>query len=165
MLEACRDQGIRTAVDTCGFGPTARLLALAPLTDLFLYDLKLMDQARHRHFCGASNVLILDNLKALAQTHANVWIRIPLIPGINDQPEELAAMAEFVQGLQSIKQVNLLPYHRIGVHKFARLGRKYRLPELNPPSTEQVRRALDHFLAAGLNAVAGPEISNLKFEI
>jgi len=154
-LAACRNQEIHTAVDTCGLTPLDDLLGLAPLVDLFLYDLKLMDEERHRHFCGATNGLILDNLRALAESHANIWIRIPLIPGVNDLPEELDAMARFIVGLHGVCQVNLLPYHRTGIQKFQRLGKEYGLPDVRPPPEEQIQLAARHFVAAGLNTKVG----------
>jgi len=89
LLEACRAHGLHAAVDTCGFGCTDHLLAVAPLTDLFLYDLKFMDDEPHRQYCGVSNRPILENLQALGRIHDRVWVRVPLIPGLNDTDENL----------------------------------------------------------------------------
>ncbi len=155
LLTACRAQGINTAVDTCGFAPREQLLAVAALTDLFLYDLKFVDDAKHREYTGVSNATILENLQALSGIHKNIWIRIPIIPGLNDCPEELEAMARLVASLSGVQQVNLLPYHKTGIHKFKRLGQNYRLADTVPPSREYMEAVAQRFNALGLNAKAG----------
>jgi len=138
LLEACRDAGIRAAVDTCGFAPRERLLALAPLVDLFLFDVKLVDDARHRALTGLPVAPILENLQALAAVHGNVWIRIPVVPGHTDAEDDVAATASLVAGLPGVRQVSLLPYHRTGAAKARRLGREYPLDALAPPSPERL---------------------------
>lgn len=154
-LAACRTEGLHTAVDTCGFAPMEELESVAARADLFLYDLKLMDEARHLEFCGVSNRLILENLRKLAGRHHNIWIRVPLIPGVNDAPGDLQAMAAFIAALPGVRRVDLLPYHRTGVHKFEQLGRRYRLGDLPTPTPADVQAALACFTAAGLSATAG----------
>ncbi len=155
LLEACQARGIRTAVDTCGFACTDALLEIARRTDLILFDLKLMDDAKHRQYTGVSNVPILANLKALDQIHKNIWVRVPLIPGINDDDANLGAVARFATSLFGITQVSVLPYHKIGVQKFRRLGRAFPLEDLRPPSPAQVERALGRFRDFGVPATAG----------
>ncbi len=148
LLTACRTQGISTAVDTCGFGPREYLLSLAPLTDLFLFDLKTIDAARHVHYTGVSNASILDNLSALGSVHSNIWIRIPLIPGLNDDDGQLDQAARYVASVHGVRQVNLLPYHRTAAHKYARLGRSCglgQIPDPAPERVEAVRRKLSCF--------------------
>jgi pyruvate formate lyase activating enzyme len=155
VLAECRRRAVHTAIDTCGFADRAGLLSVAALTDLFLYDLKFMDDTRHREFCGASNRTILENLRALAETGARIWVRVPVIPGVNDRPEDVGALAEFIAGLARVEQVNLLPYHRIGMHKFERLGQEYRLPDVTPPSPEHLQAVAAPFQAAGLETKLG----------
>jgi pyruvate formate lyase activating enzyme len=155
MLIACRERGLHTAVDTCGFSPESELLAIAASVDLFLYDLKCMDEARHLELCGVPNGRILSNLRALAGRHPNVWIRVPIIPGVNDQAGELDAMASFVAGLPGVRQVNLLPYHRSGLHKFEQLGQECRVAQVAPPSAERMRAAAACFAAAGVPIKTG----------
>lgn len=155
MLMACRDRGLHTAVDTCGFAPESDLLAIAPLVSLFLYDLKFVDETRHRAFCGVSNGRILSNLRALAEVHRNIWIRVPVIPGVNDQESELAAMAALVAELPGVRQVNLLPYHRSGLHKFEQLGRECQMASVTPPSPERMQAALAGFAAVGVPVKMG----------
>jgi pyruvate formate lyase activating enzyme len=150
LLEASRAAGLHTAVDTCGFAPQGDLLAAAPLTDLFLYDLKGMDEAWHRRYTGASSACIHDNLRVLGQVHGNIWVRVPVLPGLNDDEAQLEAMARFVSSVAGVRQVNLLPYHRAGVHKFRQVGRAYRLERLSPPSPERLEDLAARFRAFGL---------------
>lgn len=155
LLEASRAAGLHTVVDTCGFAPQQHLLALATLTDLFLFDLKLMDDARHRAVTGVSNVPILENLQALDQMHDNIWIRVPVIPGINDGRDDLEAIARFAASIRGVRQVNLLPYHKSGLQKRRRLGHAGAQDDRQPPSAGQMEMAADIFRASGLTAKVG----------
>lgn len=155
MLEACQAEGIRTAVDTCGFGCTHDLLAFARAADLLLYDLKFIDEARHRQHCGATNKPILQNLRALAGTPVPVWIRVPIIPGLNDDTANLTAIAELVRTVPNVRQVNLLPFHNSGLPKHGRLGHEYRLHDVATPSAERMAELVRLFVSLGLNARAG----------
>jgi pyruvate formate lyase activating enzyme len=154
-LSVCRERDLHTAVDTCGYAPREVLERIAPLVDLFLYDLKFLDEARHVEFCGVSNRLILDNLRVLADGTRDIWIRVPVIPGVNDHADELEGMAAFVASLGRVRQVNLLPYHRSGLHKFEQLGMENRLADVEPPTADQLRAAVARFTAVGLKAIAG----------
>ena len=155
LLQAARHDGIHTAVDTSGFGCTDELLAAAALTDLFLFDLKLMDDARHREFTGVSNRPILANLAALDRVHRNVWLRVPLIPGVNDDAANLAAVARLAATLPSVRQISVLPYHRTAAAKSRRLGREFALEHVVPPTAEAVARAVAALGGAGLPVHAG----------
>ena len=127
-----------------------------PFTDLFLYDLKFMDEAKHRRYTGVSNALILSNLEALGRIHPRIWIRVPVIPGINDSEEELEATARFVASLPSVQQVNLLPFHRTGLPKNTRLGRDHGMADVQPPSAAAMdRSATAIFARRGLTAKIG----------
>jgi pyruvate formate lyase activating enzyme len=155
LLEACRSCGVRTAVDTCGFACTDHLLAAASLTDLFLYDVKIMDDACHRRHTGISNVPILENLRALGAAHRNIWLRVPLVPGITDSGENLKAIAALAASLPSVRQISVLPYHPTGIQKFRRLGLAYALDGQAEPSVAEVENALEKFRAHGLEARVG----------
>jgi len=154
-LESCRASGLHTAVDTCGLARPEHLLSVAPVTDLFLYDLKFMDDTKHRRYTGASNALILSNLEALGRIHANIWIRIPVIPGINDSEEDLETAARFVAAIPSIRKVNLLPFHRTGLPKNTRLGRGHEMADVQPPTSAAMARAAAIFSGNGLTAKIG----------
>ena len=155
LLVKCRSKGIHSAVDTCGYAPAEILMDIAPLADLFLYDLKLMDEARHHEYTGVSNSLILENLRLLGQAHGNIWIRVPIIPGVNDGADQLEALARFAASIQGVRQVNLLPYHTPGVPKFRRLGQAYRLADVKPPSADFMESAVAKFHAYGLKTRSG----------
>lgn len=150
ILEACKKQGVRAAVDTCGFGCTDHLLEFARLADVVLYDLKFMDAALHQEHCGVSNKPILANLLALDALERPLWIRVPVIPGVNDTEANLSGIAQFAAGLRSVRQVNLLPYHPTGAQKFARLGRSYPLESTTAPTAGDMDRARRLFEAKGL---------------
>ena len=155
LVEACREHGLHTTIDTCGFGYIDHLLTLAPLTDLFLYDLKFMDDAKHREFCGVSNTPILANLQRLTQVHQNICLRVPLIPGVNDSEENLEGLARWATSLPGVRHVNLLPYHPTGVQKFKRLGHVYQLDPVTPPSSERLQAATALFRRFGFETSAG----------
>lgn len=155
MLTACRDRHLHTVVDTCGFARESDLLAVAPLTGLFLYDLKMMDEAKHRRYTGVSNERILSNLRALGAIHERIWIRVPVIPGVNDSERDLEALARFAAELPIVQQVNLLPYHRTGLPKSRRLGRSTSLADVVPPSDEAMNHAAAIFTSLGLSTKIG----------
>ena len=155
LLEACRTHRLHTALDTTGFGCTEHLLAAAALSDLVLYDLKVFDETRHRTLTGVSNRGIRENLTALDRVHRNVWIRLPVVPGFNDDLAELKQIAEFVAGLRSVTLVNLLPFHRTALHKWQRLGLAHSLEGVQAPSAEFMERAAETFGRMGLKTKAG----------
>ncbi len=121
LLTACKGEGLHTAVDTSGHADPAALEKIMGHTDLFLYDLKHMDPEQHKRYVGASNELILSNL-ALLRGKA-VVIRAPIVPGVNDDEENVRRMGEYVSGL-GFSDVCLLPYHKVGAEKAQRLNRE-----------------------------------------
>ena len=121
LLRACKEEGFHTAVDTSGMTERESLLGIAEHVDLFLYDLKFMDDEAHRKYTGRSNALVLENLRALDEAGAKVIVRIPLIPGVNDDVDEVEKLGEFVSGLKGVREVCILPYHKAGTEKLGRL--------------------------------------------
>jgi pyruvate formate lyase activating enzyme len=124
---------IPTAVDTCGHAAPEIIEEASRCADLFLYDLKLMDERRHAEATGLGNELILDNVRRLGSLGARVWIRFPLIPGVNGDEEDVAAIGRFVRGLRGVEAIQVLPYHRAGEAKRDRLerpldGRRFDVP-------------------------------------
>jgi len=154
-LERLQAEGVHTTLDTCGFAKWPDLSDTAAHANLVLYDVKLMDDARHKAVTGVSNQLILDNLRALAAVHSNIRIRIPVIPGVNDDAENLDATASFLQQLPGIHQIDLLPYHATGEAKFARVGKDYALHGTSSPSREHLTALAAHFRARGLTTTIG----------
>jgi pyruvate formate lyase activating enzyme len=154
FLEASREVGLHTAIDTSGFGDPDALLRLAGVARLVLFDLKLVDDERHRVFVGTSNRLILDNLARLAARHRDVIIRFPLVPGVNDDEAHVKALGAFVSSL-GLGRVDVLPYHRAGISKYHRLGRRYALDSALPPSPELQSHVAGWLRAFGLSVRAG----------
>lgn len=154
-LAACRDAALHTAVDTCGLVETRDLLAAADLADLILFDLKSSDLERHRSATGVSNEKILANLRLLADGPTPIWLRVPLVPGVNDDDEELAGMAHLASKLKAVRQVSVLPYHKLGRDKRERLGLPLLDPEPGAPRSERIRSAVSHFERAGIETFIG----------
>lgn len=138
ILQLCRGRGIHTTIDTCGFTRSDVLGRVAPYTDLFLYDIKHMDPVVHKELTGVSNEIILANLSWLAEAGANVWIRFPLIPGRNDEAENVRRLGSFVCELPRRYPVWVLPYHELGQHKRDRIGMGPNEAELRAPTAEEV---------------------------
>ena len=147
-IHACRTAGIHTAVETAGFGTTHALDAAAA-ADLVLFDLKIFDEERHRQFTGVSNRIILENFVRLTSRHRAVRVRIPVIPGINDDAGNLDAIGSFAS-VYGVTELDLLPYHSAGEAKYERLGRPYALAGIPPPPPDVLRSAARRLEATGL---------------
>jgi pyruvate formate lyase activating enzyme len=151
MLEACGKQNLHRTIDTSGFSDTKNLLEIAKKSELFLYDLKHMDSDVHKKWTGVGNQLILDNLKLLAESGANINIRIPLIKNVNADEKSISDMAEFVSKLPGEKpMVNILPYHNIAANKYNKLGSEYEEFEMAEPLEEEQNKAVKIFEKFGL---------------
>jgi pyruvate formate lyase activating enzyme len=156
LLDECGQRGIHRAVDTAGNVKTETLLEVARRTDLFLYDLKMMDAGLHEQWSGARNEMILCNLKALAETGAHIIIRIPLIGGINDSEENIRQTAEFLNSLTGEKkEVHLLPYHKIAQTKYMKLGKQDDFELFSEPDLETQEHIIATFLEYGIKASTG----------
>ena len=132
ILKKCKEKGIHTAVDTAGHIPWENFEKIMPFTDLFLYDIKCMNNETHKEYTSVSNRLILENLVNLLKWRADVWVRIPVITGVNDTEEEMKNIKAFfdINGYPS--KIELLPYHAMGEHKYAALGKnveKFDVPD------------------------------------
>lgn len=155
LLEACQKEGVRTAVDTCGFAPQQDILRLAALTDLFLYDIKVMDEQKHIQHAGVSNSVILENLVALNRQHENIWMRIPVVPGLNNDSESMLQIARFAETLEHVQQVNLLPYHELGAHKVDRLGHRASVERASACPEEPIESFSEPFQRRGIRVLIG----------
>jgi len=156
ILDRCGDRQIHRTIDTCGFVREDILLNIASRTDLFLYDMKLQDTDKHKIYTGVGNELILSNLTALAKTGANIQIRIPLIKGVNSDPDNIAATAKFIANLPGEKKgVNLLPYHDIATHKYQKLGKSYLADNLQEPDEADLEQVISGFTSYGLAPIVG----------
>jgi len=120
---------------------------------LFLYDLKMMDAAKHLKYTGVDNALILHNLKALAESGAVIVIRMPLIGGVNDDENDIAQAATFINALAGDKpRVELLPYHNIADHKYNKLGKTYAFSDLTAPDEQRQGQIVALFESHGVQA-------------
>lgn len=135
LLENCKSKNIHTAVDTAGFVVENILNGFENLIDLFLYDIKTVDDFKHRMFTGGSNKIILDNLRFLINQGNNIIIRVPVIPGFNNNLHDMKLVGEFVDSLKNISEIHLLPYHKSGTEKYKRLGIKFEMNDEPPDST------------------------------
>jgi len=148
LLKGCREREIHTALDTTGFCDREYLFQIADLVDLFLYDLKIMDDHKHLKYTGVSNNRILQNLRELSLCHDNIVIRIPIIPDVNDHDNDIDAMGKFIKSLLNVREVNILPYHNTGMDKYKRLNIEYLLSGATPPSKdkmEHIKKRLERF--------------------
>jgi len=155
MLKACGQLEIHRAVDTCGYAPSDLLLQVARFTDLFLFDLKALDPVTHRAETGVDNAGILANLKQLSGSGADIVIRIPLIPGVNDDEQSLSNIGEFIAALPRKHPVDLLPYHAAAAGKYKKLGIGLRGSNVTPPAKERVAEIAQHLSAFGLTVSVG----------
>jgi len=138
LLRECKNIGIHTALDTSGYVKWEILSKILVFSDLVLYDLKLVDEVKHQEYTGVKSRLIWDNVKKISQLGLPIWIRIPIIPGYTDDVKNIRALAEIIKELENIERIDLLPYHRLGEAKYKRLGLKYPLEGLEPPSEEEM---------------------------
>ena len=138
LLKACGDLDLHRTVDTCGYADTRTLLNVATQVELFLYDLKHMDSGKHYRYTGVSNEMILTNLECLSRQGARIIIRLPVIPGINDDRENIERTGAFLSALAGVNQVNILPYHPTAEAKYKNLGLKYKAADIERPPRDQL---------------------------
>ncbi len=155
LLQLCGAEHIHTAVDTSGYADCETLMAVAEHSDLILYDLKMMDSARHEKFTGVPNRLILDNLRQLARQRIELIIRIPLIPGVNDDVQNLDRTGSFLQRLPGAAKVHILAYHDFQMTKYARFEMHYRTGNIPLPTGDMLLKAKNHLANYGLEVAMG----------
>jgi pyruvate formate lyase activating enzyme len=136
LLRAAHEAGLHTALDTSGFSRWELYAAALPYVDLVLYDLKSAEPTAHEIGTGVDHALILENLRRLAETEVEILVRVPVVPGFNAAPEQIAAIARIVAGLPRPVPMELLPYHRLGESKHAALGHERDEEPLTPPEAE-----------------------------
>lgn len=128
LLQACKQEGLHTAIETCGYTKKETILRFAEYVDLFLFDLKHIDPDRHFELTGVRNEMILENLEELIMKRNHVKVRIPMLKGINDSEAEIRGVIEFLKPFREFKNfegIDLLPYHKLGVNKYVQLGMDY----------------------------------------
>ena len=142
LIDELKTRGFHLTLDTSGFAAWEVLERIAGKCDLILYDLKTMDDAVHRKYTGVSNRLILDNLRRLSTIGKPIWVRIPFVPGVNDDEENMRRTADFLRPLPNIKRISVLPYHKGGCEKYTNLGKGAGFRAFEPPSEERVGAVL-----------------------
>ncbi len=139
LLRAAKEQGISTAIESTACAQWQVIADLLPYLDYYLMDIKQMDAAKHKAFTGKSNELILQNALKIAESgQTELIIRVPIIPTFNDTPAEIIEIARFANSLPNVKQLHLLPYHRLGQDKYEQLGRDYTLADIRPMERAQM---------------------------
>jgi pyruvate formate lyase activating enzyme len=138
LLKGCKDAGIHTAIETCGYANRADLKVISELTDLFLFDVKIIDAEKHREHTGQSNQVILENLEYLTASGSKIILRFPLIPGITDTDENVGDVIRLMERL-GLKEIDLEPWHSLGVAKYGEFGIENRMAGL-PETGYQVER-------------------------
>ncbi|MGF0039754.1 choline TMA-lyase-activating enzyme [Peptoniphilaceae bacterium SGI.131] len=139
ILQACKDDGINTAIETSGYFKAENIERLGDLVDLFLYDIKHMDPLKHKEWTGVNNEIILENLKFLLEKGYKVRIRMPMLEGVNDSEEEIKALLDFIAPYKYYKNfdgIDVLPYHKMGVGKYDQLDMHYPI-EGDPAVSEE----------------------------
>ncbi len=156
LLAAAKSVGLRTCVETCGFAPPERILAIQPLTDLFLFDIKETDPVRHLQYTSVPNEPILVNLRALHATGSAILLRLPMVPGLNDRPDHFESIVRLTRELPRLLGVEVMPYHRLGIGKQARLGAGTApILDIPAPSTAQIAQWVQELRQLGVHVVNG----------
>ncbi|MFO8010667.1 MAG: glycyl-radical enzyme activating protein [Dehalococcoidia bacterium] len=153
LFRTLKENGIHTALDTCGFAKWDVMESVLEFTDLVLFDIKNMDTSQHIVSTGQNNAMILENARKSAST-VRTWLRIPLIPGFNDSEEHIRQLAEFGYEI-GVEQISLLPYHEWGTPSYERLGREYPLQDMRKIEDAHLEIARDICESAGLKAIVG----------
>ncbi len=156
-LKACKYFGFHTAIDTSGYAPAENFRAVIPYTDLFLYDLKHLDEKIHKDITGVSNRLILDNYKMLLESGSTIMVRIPVVPGLNDGKDDIARLRDYLESTKTecLKKINLLPYHKTGSSKYKKFNLPYSLGTTDGPSVERMNELRNFFGDTGIKVKIG----------
>jgi pyruvate formate lyase activating enzyme len=151
LFERCRRAGIHTCIETSGYAAESSLGQVLPYTDYILYDLKHMNSDKHRQYAGKPNTIILTNARMAAASGVEMLFRIPLIPGVNDDIQNIKETANFLHGLgNSVARIELMPYHRLGKGKYESLDKEYPFSDALSPELEHVESVKKAFEANGI---------------
>ena len=154
ILQESKKAGMHTTLDTSGYVKWETFRKILEYVDLILYDNKHMDPLKHKEYTGLSNELILSNLEKLDKLNIPIEMRMPMIPGLNDSEDNLAAAAQFFGKMKNIERVKLLPYHRLGEGKYERLDMGYELKHIEPPDKTQMDKLADFMKSCVPNGIS-----------
>lgn len=155
LFKIAKKNGVTTVLDTSGNPFTreepffSKFNELMKYTDLYMLDIKEINEEHHKELTGWSNKNILDMAEYLSENNKDMWIRHVLVPGVTDSQEDLEALGKYVKTLKTVKRFEVLPYHTLGVYKWKELGIEYLLPDVKPPTKEEIKRANDILDTAG----------------
>ncbi len=149
LLRAAKENGLNTAVESTGFARFENIERILPYLDYYLMDIKHTDSEKHKKFTSQSNELILKNAPKIAE-RVNLTVRVPVIPGFNDTEREIGDIAAFAKTLHGVREIHLLPYHRLGQDKYEGLGRHYELSDILPPTDEHMELLKNEAEKSGL---------------
>lgn len=155
LLRTAKEAGISTAVETTSYAEFEKIEKCLPYIDHYLMDIKHMNSEKHKQNTTVGNELILENAKKIAKLTENLTIRVPVIPGFNDTPDEISKIAEFTKSLGTVKELHLLPYHRLGKDKYTGLGREYLMGDAPLHSKEQIELLKEAAQKSGITVVTG----------
>ncbi len=155
LLDELKSRGMHVTLDTSGYAPLEDFERVWDRVDLFLYDLKMMNEIKHEEYTGVSNAIILQNLKGLVYAKRPVEIRIPLVCDVNDDESNIRETVRYLNDLEIVRSVSLLPYHRGGCEKYIRWGKGVRMKIFKPPSKDRIRQIKQTFLEAGFKVRVG----------
>ena len=156
-LKACKENGYHTAVDTSGYSSPENYRSIIPFTDLFLFDIKHLDEVKHIESTGVSNIGILENFRFILESGKDIMVRIPVVPGFNDDPDYLENLMQFLATSKtgSISRINLLPYHKTGSSKYKKFNIPYRMGNVEPPAKEKMQKMKEFFMETGIKVKIG----------
>jgi pyruvate formate lyase activating enzyme len=154
-LSLCRAHGLHTALDTCGYVDHDLLSELLPLVDLFLYDIKLVDDGKHRLHTGVPAQPIIDNLRSLDAAGAEIWVRTPLVPGVNDVPQDMKDIGSLIANLEHTRRLHLLPHHGFGAAKKQRVSQSQSEEPVAALSRDSIEAAAHVLTTYGLDLYVG----------
>jgi pyruvate formate lyase activating enzyme len=145
LLLKAKKNGINTAIETCGYAKWESFERIIPLVDVFLYDIKHVDPKKHIEFTGVSCDVIMSNITKISALGKRIFIRIPLIPEFNASEKDIIAIANFIKSIGTIEMVHILPYHRLGVHKYVELDRTYTMEKVEPIEYGRAKQFIKYF--------------------
>jgi pyruvate formate lyase activating enzyme len=156
-LKECKKNGYHTAVDTSGYSSADNYRSIIPFTDLFLFDIKHLDDVKHIESTGVSNTGIIENYRHLLESGKDIMVRIPVIPGFNDDTDHLERLKNFISSTKtaSLKRINLLPFHKTGSSKYKKFNFPYLMEGIIPPDEEKMQKIKELFMETGIKVKIG----------
>jgi pyruvate formate lyase activating enzyme len=155
LVKELKMKSFHITIDTSGYAPWENIEELLPYVDLFLYDLKIVNEEKHKFYTGVSNKIIIDNLRKLAKTGTDIYIRIPIIPTINDGDEDIKDFLQILKEIGGFEHINFLPYHNISTEKYNRLNLEYKIADIKEPSSESMKKIKNIFENHGFKVKIG----------